>query len=287
MGNLKARMAQIKSGQPGTEFTRIGNDSVRDNNGRVFRIKSLEQIEAQRNHKRAEAQNFEGRKHNFVFSDMDNIDYAIESLTTAQCGYLLVLSCFTSYDGLLTIGKTPRPMTTDDMMRELNLKQRKQRTFYDFLEACQNFGIIYEDSRGYNMNPKLHFKGDVKGKNVIRSYISKVKEVYRDVSAAELGLVYRMLQYVHLGTNVLASNPYEPIPELVRPLNRKDLADKLGVTPQYISKKLPKIVFGNEYVVATETIGKVTSYKLNPWVFWRGKGVPDDSLRFTFRVKAK
>ncbi|MFD1267579.1 hypothetical protein ACFQ3Y_09110, partial [Paenibacillus motobuensis] len=102
---------------------------------------------------------FKRRQSEFTFMDMEELHEVIDALTTAQCGYLLVLQCFADYDGgrLVTGGKAP--MTTADMMDVLKLK-RKRQTFYDFLTNCTDHGIITRNEDGsYSVNPKYHFRG--------------------------------------------------------------------------------------------------------------------------------
>lgn len=249
----------------------------------THKVVSLEQADTY--HKR---ESFKGRQAEFTFVSMDELHEVIDALTTAQCGYLLVLQCFADYDGgrLVTGGKAKKPMTTADMMEVLQLK-RKRQTFYDFLNKCVDHGIITKDAaEDYAVNPKYHFRGASQNRAVIRAYTAKVREIYREVNAADLGLIYRMLMFVHFETNALCANPTEKDPRKVRWFNGKELAEAIGVHEKTLSNRLSRLKFGGEYVIARLKIGKeTTKYIFNPNVFYRKDSEPDATLVSMFNVK--
>lgn len=232
-----------------------------------------------------EREQFRGRQPDFTFAAMDAISEVTNVLTTAQCGYLLVLQCYVSYeDGRLNNGNKT-PMTTSDMIDALKLG-RKRQTFYDFLRKCMESGIITKNDDGsYNVNPRYHFRGVTHNRAVIRSYTAKVKAVYREVNAADLGLMYRMLPFVHYGTNALCANPTEKYPHNIRWFNGKELADAIGIHEKSLSRSLPRMKFGDEYVIARLNVGGTMKYVFNPNVFYRKNTAPDDTLIAMFNVK--
>jgi hypothetical protein len=249
----------------------------------THKVVSLAQYHAQ--HERA---GFKGRQSDFTFTAMDAIHEVISVLTTAQCGYLLVLQCYVDYtDGRLLKGRKS-PMSTADMMDALQLK-RKRQTFYDFLNACQDHAIITQNEDGsYSVNPRYHFRGATNNQAVIRSYTAKVREVYREVNASDLGLMYRMLPFVHYGTNALCANPTERDPLKIRWFSGKELAFAIGVHEKTLSGRLSRMKFGDEYVVARLKIGaEPTRYVFNPNVFYRKDTAPDDTLLAMFNVNYK
>lgn len=229
----------------------------------------------------------EGRQRDFTGSRMENLSEVYNALTTAQCGYLMLLQCYAGFEGGTLVKADKNPMNKRDMMDVLQLGKKRQ-TFRDFLTACIDAGVITEAADGsYAINPRYHFKGAFEDQYVVKSYTAKLKRVYREVKATDIGLLYRMLPYVHYETNTLCANPFEQIPERVRPLSRTELAEAIGVTPQVITRCLPRMVFDGEYVIAQVKVGGKTSYMLNHTVFYRKKGEPDATLRRIFNVKDK
>ncbi|RSL29117.1 hypothetical protein D7Z54_32935, partial [Salibacterium salarium] len=144
--------------------------------------------------------------------------------------------------------------------------------------------IITEADGEYYVNQRYHFRGAFSDQHVVKSYITKVKQVYREVKAADIGLMYRMLPYVHMETNALCDNPFEKNPQKIRWFSRKELAEAIGVNPATLGRRLPKMTFGDEYVIARIKVGGSERYTFNPNVFYRRNTKPDDTLVAMFNV---
>lgn len=228
----------------------------------------------------------EGRQSAFTATNMRNLHEVYDALTTAQCGYLMRLQCNVGFDDNTLENADKTPMTTADMMAVLGL-DRKRSTFYDFLDACMNAEIIRNNDESYSINERYHFRGAFSDQYVVKSYTAKIKRVYREVKAADIGLIYRMLPYVHYDTNALCENPYEVNATNIRWFTRKSLAEAIGVSPGEISRRLPRMTFDGEYVIAQVTVGGRKMYMFNPWVFYRKNGAPDSTLQAVFNVKPR
>jgi hypothetical protein len=227
-----------------------------------------------------------GRQPDFTASNMRNLHEVYNVLTTTQCGYLMLLQCYVDYGEGTIVKSDKTPMTTSDMMSVLQLKS-KRSTFYNFLRACVEHGIIIENNGTYAVNPRYHFRGAFADQYVVKSYTAKIKQVYREVKAADIGLIYRMLPFVHYETNALCENPFETNPDKIRWFTRKTLAEAIGVSPSEISRRLPKMTFDGEFVIAQVIVGGKRVYMFNPWVFYRKNGEPDKTLQAVFNVKPK
>jgi hypothetical protein len=227
-----------------------------------------------------------GRQPDFTASNMRNLHEVYNVLTTTQCGYLMLLQCYVDYGEGIIVNSDKTPMTTSDMMSVLQLN-RKRSTFYDFLGACVEHGIIIENNDTYAVNPRYHFRGAFADQYVVKSYTTKIKRVYREVKATDIGLIYRMLPFVHYETNALCENPFETNPDKIRWFTRKTLAEAIGVSPSEISRRLPKMTFDGEYVIAQVIVGGKRVYMFNPWVFYRKNSEPDKTLQAVFNVKPK
>lgn len=230
---------------------------------------------------------FNGRKVEFTFSQMDALHEVYEVLTTAQCGYLMLLQCYVNWDGgTIVMPDKDTAMTSADMRTVLQL-DKKRSTFYDFLRACIEHDIIRKgEGEEYSVNPRYHFRGAFGSQKVVKTYTTKLKTIYREVKAADIGLIYRMLPYVHYKTNALCDNPFERDPNKIRWFNRKELADAIGVDPATLGRRLSKMTFGGEFVIARIKFNStVEKYTFNPSVVYRMDGKPDDTLQAMFNVK--
>lgn len=278
---MDKRIKEIISGEPRRSLSYIGNGYAIDETGKPYYVESVEQRETRR---RIMAQQGQGRKRPFFWNRMEGLPYVIESLTFAQSGYLLILSSHIDYDGMLIRSeKDKTPMSTDDMRKVLRL-ERKKSTFYEFLNACKSYGIMSEDEEGrFYIARHFHFRGKAEGNRVVKTYITKLREMYREVSAHDIGLLYRMLPYINVETNILCANPEEKNPKLIRKFNRKQLAEAVGVDPAVISRATRRMVFEGKSVFAkitTATDG--TFYMLNPAIFERKESEYDASIKAIF-----
>lgn len=227
-----------------------------------------------------------GNGPDFTAANMRNLHEVYDVLTTAQCGYLMRLQCSVNYDGVL-IKTDKATMTTADMMDVLGLK-RKRSTFYNFLNACISNDIIRESDERYTVNQRYHFRGAFGDQVVIKSYTAKIKRVYREVKAADIGLIYRMLPFVHMDTNALCANPFEKEPRKISWFSRKELAEAIGVDAATLGRRLPNMKFDGEYVIARIRVGNEPErYTFNPSVFYRLSSEPDATLQALFNVKGK
>ena len=227
----------------------------------------------------------EGRSPSFFWNRMERLPFVADTLTFAQSGHLLILSSFIDYDGLLVKSENDQtPMSTDDMRKVLRLDKSKRSTFYDFLDACLSHGIITESGDGrFYITQHFHFRGKTEGERVVKTYITRLREMFKEVSAHDIGLLYRMIPYIHVETNMLCANPEEKIPKYIRKFNRKELADAVGVDPQVVSRSVRRMVFDGKSVFAkitTATDG--TFYMLNPAIFERKSCDYDPSVKSIF-----
>jgi len=237
----------------------------------------------------SEREDFRGKQEGFTFSVMDVLHEVTSVLTKAQCGFLLLLQCHVNFGDGRLVNSDKSSMTTDDMRRVLRMKSGRRNTFYDFLRRCTESGIIIANEDGsYAINDRYHFRGNAPiGLSVIKSYSARIKSVYGAVRPEDLGIIYRMLPLVHYATNTLCTNPGELVPERIKSLNRKELAEAIGISVGEISRRLPTLTVDGEYVIAKVSIGGTESYMFNPWIFYRKMTQPDETLRGIFRVKAR
>lgn len=217
----------------------------------------------------------------FTVTNMNNIDEVIEKVSDKHCGYLLYLQCFVNYDAILE-NPDKTAMSRADMMRTLKIGRT---ALYHFLCEMTDAGVIYEDGDNYRLNPRYHFQGKTDNSAVVKTFVAKVKALYNEVNAKDLGFVYKLLRFVHLETNTICANPYERDVENTLPLTKEDIAHVTGVTEKSVYTKLRNLRFGDQYVFAEVVYGKYRYYKINPFVFYRKNGQPDATLREMFSIR--
>jgi hypothetical protein len=281
---LDEDLSKLLSGAPRGQITRTSGNYGYDETGKPFYIESVEQREIRR---RKAKQKGEGRKESFFFSVMERMHYVTSVLTPAQCGYLLVLTSHVNWNGLLVRSeKDSTPLTPTEMQKALNLSKSKRSTFTDFLDACLNHGIIKKNDAGYYVEQGFHFRGRTEGERVVRTYITQLREMYKDVSAHDVGLLYRLIPFIHVDTNILCENPNEKDARAVVKFNRKTLAEAIGVTPQVISRATSRMIYEGKSVFAKVTTAtEGTFYMLNPLIFRRAdRDDYDPTTRMIFGI---
>jgi hypothetical protein len=243
-------------------------------NLKEYEFRSKKQLEAYK--KMVYKQSGRGTK--FTFARMEATKEVVKTLTTAQCGYLLMLQSYIGYQDGIIKNPDKSPMDKGDMMDVLKLRKRKN-TFYDFFNRCVENDIILIRGEAYSINERYHFKGENKGDSkVTKIYSKQIRNLNQDVKPVDLGLLYRLLPYIHLQTNTLCTNPYEDDPTKLEKLNRKQLAEIIGYDVSAISKRLLKLTINAKYAIAKVTVGGQESFLVNPWVFYRLKIAPTDNL---------
>jgi CRP-like cAMP-binding protein len=245
-------------------------------------IRSHTQDEAYR--KKLKATEF-GRSHAFTFTNMEAIKEVIEQLDDSECGYLLYLQCFIDFDGKLVQGNRDKtPMTKQDVQETLGISRP---VFTKFWKSMTDNGIIYELEGKYFINRRFHFKGTSDNSKVIRSFTTKVRELYTQKNAKDLGFIYKLLPFVHYETNTICHNPFEAEPQRIMKMSQQDIADVTGTDRITVNRKMKRLTLGDEYLFAEVNVGKTKCYMLNPFVFYRKNGKPDATLQTIFAIKGK
>jgi hypothetical protein len=209
----------------------------------------------------------------FTFADMENIKVIISNVSTVHCGYLLILQCYMELEtGKLKLPKSEIPKVIGSSLS----------TFKRFWGEMIKHRIITVDNGEFIISPKFHFRWKAEGRHVIKLFITTLKRLKEELSAAELGFLYKLLPYVHYDTNMICADPYSS-PEKIQFLNISGIALIVDMEEKKASKNLDKL---RKIGVIAETIRQDDKrdriFTLNPYVFYRKKGRPDDTLRGLF-----
>lgn len=284
--DLQRRLSDITSGAPVGTIDYYGQGYAKDERGFLYFVKSVEHEETRR---RIAKQKAEGRREGFVFNVMENLPYVANALTSAQCGYLLVLSTYIKYDSdgiIIRSEREAEPMQQADMLKALGLRDSQRSTLTDFLATCIDYGIMRKQGGGYAINDGFHLKGRPPNDRVVRSYITKLREMASENKPEQIGFIYKLLPAIHKTSNMLCANPNEMQPSAVVKLNRKQLAEMAGVNVSYVSRATTTMTYRGKSVFAkitTATDG--TFYMLNPSIFRRAdRDDYDSDTRFIFGI---
>lgn len=209
----------------------------------------------------------------FSFADMENIREVIFNVSTVHCGYLLILQCYMEFGtGKLTISRREMP----------KIIGASKSTFIRFWTVMLGHGIINEKNGEFYVNLYFHFRQQQKHNRVIKLFTTKLRQLKAELTAAELGFLYKLLPYVHYDTNMICADPFTT-PENILFLNKTQISLLVELEEKKASKNLDKL---RKIGVIAETIRQDDKrdriFTLNPYLFYRKRGQPDDTLRGLF-----
>lgn len=279
---LRARMRVIKGGAPvGTLTTNGGGRYVKDELGRIFKVTLIDEEEAARRRRYAERD-----QRHFSFSHMHNMREITDTLSNKYCGYILLLQPYIAYKtGVLTEpGRNGHALKAADFARIWNVSKRTAGVILSELEA---HSIVFGEGGTYTLNERYHFRNKT-GDEVdalIKTFFTTLRKVR--LTAADLGIVYKLLPYVHLESNVICSDPFAANPEDVRFLSEKQIAGVLGMDvnkTREAMRRLRKAGVTGEWRFGDRD-DRETLTVLNPYVFYRKAGEPDKTLQTIFAAQ--
>ncbi|WP_197267778.1 hypothetical protein [Paenibacillus alvei] len=274
--HLAKRVRDIRRDSPVGALTPVGNNGyARDTLGRMFRIRSMESVEAGR--RRAQVSR---DKRDFSFTHMQNIEEITRELSNKYCGYLLLLQPHIEYKTgrLVEQGRAPRPLTVQDIAKVWNVSKR---TAQAAIREFELRSIIFDVNGVFSINERYHFRDKGNGVDaLIKTFFSPLRKF--KLSAADFGFVFKLLRHVHYETNMVCADPFVA-PEDIRFLPDKEIGDIVGLTESKTKEALTRLrkakIIG-EWINVDDKREKLTV--LNPYVFYRKSGEPDATLRAMF-----
>ncbi|KQX45873.1 helix-turn-helix domain-containing protein [Paenibacillus sp. Root444D2] len=250
--------------------------------GSGIRWTTPEQREAFKQKK--ERQRTPGRDREFVFTDMDEIRAVIEVLNETECGRLLFLQTFVERNtNRLVKGK--KPMSKRDIKETLGLDDKSFGAFFNAMERYRI--VISVENGGFAINDRYHFSGKTDNTHVIKSFSTRVRDLYGKYDPRDLGFIFKLLPFVHYWTNTICRNPNEPEIESIEALSKQEIAEITGMNESTVYRKISRLQFDGMFVLAEVKRGKERFYKLNPFVFYRQFGEAPVTLRADFLIKSR
>jgi len=154
------------------------------------------------------------------------------------------------------------------------------------MSACKDYGFITQDGVDYRICSEVSIKGTPPTNEVVRSYITTLREMATENKPEHIGILYKLFPYVSKYTNMLVDNPEESDRKKRVKMNRKRIAEATGVTPDYITQVTGKMIWRGKSVFAqvrTPIDGRF--YMLNPAIFRRADDVSyDNTTRDIFGI---
>lgn len=178
-----------------------------------------------------------------------------------------------------------------DIKEILNLQKTAFNDTYNYFIKNK---MIVEDEEGYILvNDKFCNKGKIRRIDYIRRngsvrmFEDGIKELYEKATAKEhnqLGLLVKLLPYIHFDMNIVCENPSEDW-EDIKPLSLTKLAKLLGYsTTQKLRNAIFDLTVDNESAIMVAKINKVDMIAVNPKIYYKGNNI--ESLQYLQRLFA-
>ena len=220
---------------------------------------------------------------------LEELDQSPQTKRTYK-GYILQLQTYTNYDNELFLNKqSHKPLNRKGIAELLNIKNRTYSK--EFIDIMLELGVLSSvqtaKGKGFAMNSDYSMRGRSSNSQYVKFFHNSIRQVYKENSADDVAFLYSLLPYVSLEDNVLAHNPYEQEPSKLDVMTGKDIAEITGVSLNVVYRKKNRMTFNNLAVFKTETkLGK-TNYVINPLVFYRKDGEPNETIVRSFMIKGK
>ncbi|MBG9774230.1 helix-turn-helix transcriptional regulator [Brevibacillus laterosporus] len=273
MSNVLERTYHPETGELGTFIP----------DGSHVTIQTDAQREATRQHFERERMKLVYRGLNWVACYHEAILGIIRDLTLIEAGALIKLLPFLRFKSEGKLVQDGKPLKQTDIARLLG---RGKKATMAILQRLETLGVITCEKEGrtnvYYISVEFHTMGDViDGASFTKLYQVKAREIAEELTLSELGFLYKILPFFHYQTYYLCDNPDEENPEVIRHLNREQLAERVGHDIQTVYELVNKL--RNKGVVLTTTSAKTTNYLVHPDVMFR-KEYEDEYTRVVRRM---
>jgi len=206
-------------------------------------------------------------------------------LEYADIARVLYLGTYLSYDknkeNMLVVRRNQRviePMTREDMMKVLGLKERAFKTF---LKNAKDSNILVEDKKQFYLSKEYFAKGEVNKKNdYTRLYVAPIKNLFEGVKSARehksIGMVMSLIPFLNFDWNYLenADGTYMSLTQMSTLLG-KDVTHASRLFKQIRNTKI--LYGGKEHdLIAQMVLNEASDEKeeriyINPMICYRGK----------------
>ncbi|WP_077308388.1 helix-turn-helix domain-containing protein [Terribacillus halophilus] len=237
----------------------------------------------------------------FVFTEMGCFEGSLTLLNNKELGYFLLLQVYVDYKNMVKANADAKtPMTTKQIAEVLGVTEQ---TANRILKKLEKLSLIFRDKvviagRSYKAvfinsdycfrKSKLGEFSDKKTDNTVKVFIESLQTAYEEgLQPAEIGFIYKTLQFIHYDTNLLVINPSEKDLDKVQTLSLDALATVVGLSVEETSRKVGNLQWNGMYVYGKIKVGRELMIKANPHLLYRKAGEFDKALGAEFIVNGK
>ncbi|MFE4350189.1 helix-turn-helix domain-containing protein [Peribacillus butanolivorans] len=234
----------------------------------------------------------------FVFTEMGALKGALSKMKNKELGYFLLMQTYVDYNNMLKsapLGKLP--MTNKELAEALNVTPK---TVSSLMKKFEKMEVIHRDTvelygkshKAFFINSDYCFRTGVGGQfsknkvdKAVKIFIGSLQEAFsQGLQPADIGFIYKSIQFIHYETNLLVTNPQERDLYRVKTLSLEVLAELLNLSIEETSRKLSYLQWNGMFVYAKTKVGKELMVKANPFLLYRKPGELEETLGAEFIV---
>lgn len=256
-----------------------------------------EQMEAIEHQKRKRAV-IEKSSSLFVFTEMGALNEGLSNMKNKELGYFLLMQTYVDYNNMLKGTPDAKlPMSNKELAQVLNVTTK---TVSNLLKKFEGMELIHRGTvelygkshKAFFISSEYCFRKGVGGQHskyktdeAVKVFINSLQDAFdQGLQPADIGFIYKTIQFIHYETNLLVTNPNERELFNVNTLSLEALAKLMGLSIEETSRKLSYLQWNDMYIYAKTKVGKELMVKANPFILYRRAGEPDVSLGAEFLV---
>lgn len=220
----------------------------------------------------------------WVASYHDPIEELSKRLSLTETGAIIKLIPYMRFKTNGKLIKDGKPLKQADIQRIFKRGKTATRDILAKLEAEGVISVLKEGrSNVFYISARFHEKGSVReSERFTKLYQVRTREITDDLALHEAGILYKILPYFHFSEYYLVDNPNEPDVDKLRYIGRNELADRIGMRRQDLTKAVNKL--RDKGALMSTNSNQQTRYIVHPDVMFRQSVETDwtDAVRKMF-----
>ena len=205
----------------------------------------------------------------WVASYHDPIEEVSSRLSLTETGAIIKLIPYMRFKTNGKLIKDGKPIKQADIQRVLKRGKTATRDILNKLESEGVISVLKEGrSNVFYISARFHDKGSVRDSDKFtKLYQVRTREITDELELHEAGILYKILPYFHYTEYYLVDNPDEEDVSKLRYIGRNELAKRIGMRRQDLTKAVNKL--RSKGALMSTNSSNSTLYLVHPDVMFR------------------
>ena len=205
----------------------------------------------------------------WVASYHDPIEEVSSRLSLTETGAIIKLIPYMRFKTNGKLIKDGKPIKQADIQRVFKRGKTATRDILNKLESEGVISVLKEGrSNVFYISARFHDKGSVRDSDKFtKLYQVRTREITDELELHEAGILYKILPYFHYTEYYLVDNPDEEDVSKLRYIGRNELAKRIGMRRQDLTKAVNKL--RSKGALMSTNSSNSTLYLVHPDVMFR------------------